>query len=178
MKKLMMVLLVLTLAMTCVVLMAQNPMPPAGGAPAGRGGGRGMAGPVVPPATGAMLDVANKISDAINKQDADTLTKMLAADCVYLDEDGHSPAVSRWVTALTTGTPAKKFEISGTHGQMWDNVGWVSFNYTLTETTQATKGAPFAVKGTASLVLTKQGADWKISMIHGALTAKIAGMTQ
>src|SRR5580693_4892439 len=109
MKKLIVVFVLLALALGAG-LMAQTPAP--AGAPAGRGGGgggqRAMA-PQVPAATGPMLDVANKISDAVNKQDAASLTKMLADGAVYLDEDGHAPAISRWVTQLTTGTPAKTF---------------------------------------------------------------------
>jgi ketosteroid isomerase-like protein len=123
-----------------------------------------------------MLDIANKIAEAINKQDAATLQKMLAPDCVYLDEDGHAPAVQRWVTALTTGTPAKQIAISSTHSQMWDNAGWVSFNYDLTENFQ---GQPKVVKGVASITVRKAASgDWQIQLIHGALNQKVAGLTQ
>src|SRR2546426_5369880 len=130
MRKLTIVLVLLTIALACVAL-AQAPQQPPAGAAGGRGGGaqRGMA--QVPPATGPMLDVANKIAEAINKQDAATLTRMLAPDVVYLDEDGHAPPASRWVMVLTSGTPPKHFEISNTHGQMFGDTGWVSFNYVL-----------------------------------------------
>src|SRR5438132_12837404 len=106
-------------------------------------------GPQVPAATGPMLDVANKITEAINKQDSATLQKMVAPDCIYLDEDGHAPPVARWITQLTTGTPAKTISISSTHGQMWNDTGWVSFNYTLNENF---KDQPKAIRGTASIV--------------------------
>src|SRR4051812_16054079 len=119
MKRMILVSVGLAFLMTCIPLLAQQ-------APAAAGGQRG-----VPAATGPMLDVANKISDAINKQDAATLQKMLAPDAVYLDEDGHAPPVQAWIGKLTGGTPAKQFAISNTHGQMWSDVGWVSFNYTL-----------------------------------------------
>lgn len=169
MKKLMIMSAVIVIALTCAILLAQQP--PAG---AQRGGGRG--GPPVPPATGPMLDVTNKIADAINKQDAAALQKMVAPDCVYLDEDGHAPAVQRWITALTTGDPAKKITISGTHSQMWDDAGWVSFNYELAENFQ---GQPKIVKGTASITLRKPaGGDWQMQLIHGALYQKVAGLTQ
>ena len=169
MKKLIFVSLVLILALTCAVMLAQQP--PAG---AQRGGARG--GP--PPAaasTGPMLDVANKIADSINNQDAAALQKLVADYCVYLDEDGHAPPVARWIMNLTTGTPAKKIAISSTHSQMWSDGGWVSFNYELNETFQ---GAPKIVKGTASVMLKKVGSDWKIALIHGALYQKVAGLTQ
>ncbi len=175
MKKLMVLFAVLSLGIS-VVLAAQNPPapPPAAGA-AARGAGAGQRGPQVPPATGPMLDIANKIAEAINKQDAATLTKMLAPDCVYLDEDGHSPAVARWVTALTSGTPPKKIEISGTHGQMYNDTGWVSFNYVVGETFQ---DKPKNVRGTASIVVKKAAnGEWLLQMIHGALYQKVAGLT-
>ncbi len=134
-------------------------------------------GAPVPAATGPMLELANKIADAINKQDAAALQKMLAPDAIYLDEDGHAPPPAAWVTKLTTGTPAKKLEISQTHGQSWDTGGWVSFNYTLSENF---KEKPVSIKGTASFVVKKPAGatDWQITLIHGALEQHVAGMTQ
>ena len=152
----------------------------------GGGGGRGGAGvgqrASVPPATGPMLDIANKIADAINHQDAATLQKMVAPDAVYLDEDGHQPLVSSWITKLTTGTPAKMFTISQIKGQSWDDAGWVSFNYTLAENFQG-RGAPEAqsinIKGIASFVLKKPaGGDWQIQLIHGAMEQHVPGFTK
>jgi ketosteroid isomerase-like protein len=169
MKKLTFLFVVFVLAMMCAVLVAQQP--PASGV---RGGG--MRGMQVPPASGPMLDIANKLVDAINKQDTATLQKMLASDAVFLDEDGHAPPALNWIAKLTAGTPAKQIEISATHSQMWDDAGWVSFNYTLTETFQ---GQPKTVKGTASIVLRKPvDADWQIQLVHGALYQKVAGITQ
>src|SRR5689334_14817418 len=163
-------LLFLALALTCAVVFAQQ-APQRGQAP---GGGRP---PAVPPPPQAMMDIANKIVDAINKQDAAALQKMVAPDAVYLDEDGHQPPVAAWITKLTTGTPAKKIEISQLHGQAWDNGGWVSFNYTLSENF---KEKPVAIKGIASFVVKKPAgaADWQIALIHGALEQHVAGMTQ
>ena len=133
-------------------------------------------GPQVPAAAGPMLNVANKIAEAINKQDAATLQKMVAPDCVYLDEDGHAPPVARWITQLTSGTPPKMISISSTHSQMWNDTGWVSFNYTLNETF---KDQPKAIRGTASIVLKKgPNGDWLMQLIHGALEQKVAGLTQ
>lgn len=134
--------------------------------------------PQVPPATGAMLDIANQLAEAINKQDAGALQKMMAEDAVYLDEDGHAPAVSRWITRITTtppGVPPRKIEIANTHGGMWENAGWVSFNYVLNETF---KDQPKAVRGTASLMARKAAdGSWKIQMIHGALYQRVEGLT-
>ena len=168
--------IVIALAVACLALAQAPQQPPAGAAGRGGGGGQRAMAPQVPAATGPMLDVANKIAEAINKQDAASLTKMLAPDCVYLDEDGHAPAPSRWVTALTTGTPAKHIEISNTHGQMYNDTGWVSFNYVLGETFQ---NNPKNLKGTASLVLKKgSSGDWMIQLIHGALYQKVAALPE
>lgn len=125
-----------------------------------------------------MLDLANHLADAINKQDADALQKMLAEDAVYLDEDGHAPPVARWISKLTTtaeGAAPRTIEISGTHGQSWSDTGWVSFNYAIAETFN---GEPKTIRGTASVVARKDGTGmWKIQMIHGALYQKVAGLT-
>ena len=169
MKKLSVTFVTLLLATACGVVFAQQ-TPPAGA----KGGG--MAHPQTPPATGAMLDLANNIVDAINKQDTATLEKMLAPDAVLLDEDGHAPPARRWINKIATGTPPKQISISATHGQMWDDAGWVSFNYTLTEIFQ---GQPRTVEGTASIVVRKSaGGEWQIQLIHAALKQRVAGLTQ
>jgi len=152
------------------VLLAQAPQTPAAGG-GGRGGGRGNM-PQVPPAPQPLQDIANKIADAINKQDAATITKMVAPDCVYLDEDGHAPPVARWVTNLTSGN--KKMEISAIHGQMTDDAAWLSFNFAVTETFQ---GNPKTIKGTATMALKKSGSDWMLQMVHGSFFQKVAGIT-
>ena len=107
MKKATVVLAAIVLVVLGTALFAQQP--PAGG---GRGG---MRGPRTPPASGPMLDLANKLAEAVNKQDAATLQKMLAADAVYLDEDGHAPPAQAWINKLATGTPPKQLAISSTH---------------------------------------------------------------
>ena len=131
---------------------------------------------MTPAATGAMLHLANNLADAINKQDAAALEKMLAPEAVYLDEDGHAPPARAWVRKLTSGTTPKHIAISATHGQMWGDAGWVSFNYSLTE---QFRGEPKTLKGTASIVAEKAAnGDWQIKMINGALEQKVAGITQ
>lgn len=175
MKKLTSLSLVVAPTLLASALWAQQPpaaapAPAASVSPAPR--------PATPPATGAMLDLANQLADAINKQDAAALQKMVAEDAVYLDEDGHAPAAARWIARISTsteGAPPRKIAISSTHGGMWDNAGWVSFNYVLTETFQ---GALKDVKGTASIMARKNAAgEWKIQMIHGALNQRVAGLT-
>ena len=124
-----------------------------------------------------MAEIANKVVDAVNKQDAAALQKMVAPDAVYLDEDGHQLPVPAWITKLTTGTPPKKMEATQMRGQMWDDGGWVSFNYTLSENFRE---KPVSLKGTASLVVKKPmgSTDWQITMIHGAFEQHVAGLTQ
>jgi hypothetical protein len=141
----------------------------------GRGGGAGRGAPA-PAAPAPLQAFADTLAAAVNKQDAAALTKMLAMDALYLDEDGHAIPATVWVMRITTGTPAKVFTISGSHGQLLDeNTGWVSFNYTLAETFQ---NAPKTLSGTASMVLKKAGTDWSILMVHGALKQSVAGVTQ
>ena len=136
---------------------------------------RGGGPPPAPAATGPMLDAANNIVDAINKKDAAALQKMAAPDALYLDEDGHALPVMAWINRLTGGPAAKQMMITQTHGQMWDNAGWVSFNYTLGETYQ---GQPKTLKGTASIVLKKAaGGDWLITLVHGALEQHVPNLT-
>jgi ketosteroid isomerase-like protein len=169
MKKISLSFLMFLFATACPLLIAQQPTAV---------GGKGVATghPQTPPATGPMLNLANHLVDAINKQDTTTLQKMLASDAVYLDEDGHAPPARVWIHKLATGTPAKQIAISATHSQMWDDAGWVSFNYTLAESLQ---GQPKTVEGTASIVVKKTASgDWQIQLIHGALKQKVAGLTQ
>jgi hypothetical protein len=76
---------------------------PGGGAPGGLGGGapRGGRGTPAPPATGPFADMVTKFTDAINKQDAAALQKMVTAMPVLIDEDGHFDPISQWITKLT-----------------------------------------------------------------------------
>jgi ketosteroid isomerase-like protein len=166
MKRLSVAFMTFVFAMTCSVLLAQqHPMRH----------GR-MHHPMTPPATGAMLHLANNLVDAINHQDTAALEKMLAPDAVYLDEDGHAPPAQAWIHKIATGTPPKHITISSTHGQMWGDAGWVSFNYDLTEQFH---GQPKTLVGTASIVAKKAAdGDWQIVLVHGALEQKVAGITQ
>lgn len=131
--------------------------------------------PMTPPATGAMLRVANELAEAINKQDGAKLEEMLAPDAVYLDEDGHAPPARVWVHKIAAGTSPRHITISETHGQMWGDAGWVSFNYDLTEQFH---GQPKTLTGTASIVARKMDGKWKIVLVHGALKQKVEGITQ
>jgi len=179
MKRSILVILLIIVALTCSAA-AQAPQ---GGGGQGRGGGGGQGrgggggrGAGAPAAPAPLMDIANKIVDAVNKQDAAALTKMVAPDAVYLDEDGHALPVPAWIGKLTMGTSAKMMTMSGSHGQLWDDTGWFSFNYTLAETFN---GKPANLKGTASFVVKKAASgDWLLQVIHGALEQHVAGLTQ
>src|SRR5436190_4480513 len=99
-----------------------------GGAGQGGGGGRGAGGggargAGVAPAPAPLQAIADGLVAAINKQDSAALTKMLAMDAPYLDEDGHAIPATVWVMRLTTGTPAKMMTIApnSSHGAMLDD---------------------------------------------------------
>lgn len=172
MKKLSVFSLPLLVGLMAVALMAQGPGggargPGAGGQRgAGRGGGRGAA---APPATGPIADATNKIIDAINKQDADAIGKMLAMDAILADEDGHVgiPA-SAWAQRLTSSP--KKVAITGLRvGDLTDG-GWAVFSYTLDEKTA--QGADNQMKGTSSIVFKKNGADLQAVFIQLAVNGR------
>jgi hypothetical protein len=65
---------------------------------------------------------------------------MAAPDAMCLDEDGHALPVMVWINKLTMGAAPKQMMIAQTHGQLFDYIGWVSFNYTLAETYQDAEG--------------------------------------
>jgi ketosteroid isomerase-like protein len=165
MKKFSVAFMTFVFFMTCSLLVAQQP--------ARRGH---MHHPMTPPATGAMLQIANELVEAINQQDGAKLQEMLAPDAVYLDEDGHAPPARAWIHKIATGTPPKHITLSSTHSQMWGDAGWVSFNYNLTESLH---GQPKTLEGTASIVVRKMAdGEWKIVLVHGALKQTVAGITQ
>src|SRR5580692_11330565 len=79
-------------------------------------GGRGGA----PPFTGPVADMVNMIITALNNQDAAYLTKVVAPDAVWADEDGHMIPATAWVNRLMTAKPVKKITLTGLRGQAWD----------------------------------------------------------
>lgn len=136
-------------------------------APEGRGGGRGGRGgglPAPPTLTGPVADMVNAIVAALNKQDSAYLQKVVAADAIWADEDGHFLPAGIWVNRIMQAKPAKKIAMTNLTGQTWEGGAWASFRYVLDETTAA--GAPNQMKGTASLSFKKVGNDWQVAMIH------------
>jgi ketosteroid isomerase-like protein len=134
-----------------------------GGGGQGRGGGRGAAAPF----TGPVADMVNMIITALNNQDAAYLTKVVAPDAVWADEDGHMVPATAWVNRLMQAKPVKKITLTGLRGLAWDNGAWAAFSYTMDETTAA--GAPNQMKGTNSMTFKKTGDDWQVVLVHAAV---------
>jgi len=148
---------------------------PGAGAP--RGGGRG---PPAPPASGPIADMVTRFTDAINKQDAAALQKMVTVDAVLIDEDGHFDPIGQWITKLTA-TGSKTLTVLGGRGlsplrvaEMGDTA-WAAFNYNLKETVTPrgqTTSSPNEINGTVTMVFKKNGADWQAFLVHVAVTGK------
>ena len=134
-----------------------------------RGRGRGAA----PPPPQEMQDVANRIVRLVNGQDTDGLNAMTADGAVYLDEDGHALPATFWIGRITVGDPPREMRTSGMRGEVWEDSGWVSFNYELDEVYE---GEPVTLSGTASVVLQQVDGNWMIRMFHGALEQTVPGL--
>jgi ketosteroid isomerase-like protein len=151
-------------------------------APGGFGGGpqRGGRGTPAPPATGPVVDMVTKFADAINKQDAAALQKMVTADAVLVDEDGHFDPVGLWISKLTTTGP-KTLTVLGGRGlsplkvSETGDIAWAAFNYNLKETVTPrgqTTSSPNEINGTATMTFKKNGDEWQALLIHIAVTGK------
>ena len=180
MKKLSALFLPVLMAVMCLSLFAQGPAggaPGAGGGGQGRGGGRGgggRGGAPAAPATGPIADLVARITEAINKSDADTLNKMLTPDAVWVDEDGHFLPASVWIGRLTTTGPKTLTVLTAPTPLRVTETGdiaWAAFSFSLKETVTArgqTSGTPNEMQGIASIVFKKDGADWKAFLVHAA----------
>ena len=174
------------IVVSAVISLGQAPF--GGGAGGGRGvggvGGQGRgAGPQggrgapAQAAAGPIADMVTKFTDAVNKRDAAALNKLVTADCVLIDEDGHFDPVSQWITKLTS-TGAKTLTVLGGRGlsplrvSESGDTAWAAFNYNLKETVTPrgqTTASPNEIDGIATIVFKKNGADWQAIMIHVAV---------
>ena len=136
-------------------------------APAGGQARGGRPNIFAPPATpsGPIADMVNSILTAFNNRDTAYLTKIIAPDAVWLDEDGHHLLAMVWMNRLMSANPQKKLSITNLRVGNWDTSGWAGFNYVLQGTNQ--------VKGTNTLVFKKNGNDWQIVLIHAAVDTAI-----
>ena len=116
-------------------------------------------------ASGPVADLSRSIVTAFNNRDAAFFQKTLAPDAVWLDEDGHHLLAGIWVTRLLSANPPRKLSITNLRINTWDTGAWAGFNYLIEGTNQ--------VKGTNSIVFKKNGADWQIVLIHGAVDTTI-----
>src|SRR5215831_6027829 len=118
-----------------------------------------------PVAAGPIADVVKTIVTAFNNRDTAFFQKAIAPDAVWLDEDGHHLQATVWINRLLSANPPRKLSITNLRTSNWDAAGWAGFNYLIEGTNQ--------VKGTNSLVFKKNGADWQIALIHGAVDTAI-----
>ena len=116
-------------------------------------------------ATPPLSDVVRSMVDAFNKRDAAFFQKAIAPDAVWLDEDGHHLAAGVWMNRILSATPPRKLTITNLRTNNWDTAGWAGFNYVIEGNSQ--------VKGTNSIVFKKNGNDWQIALIHGAVDTAI-----
>ena len=172
MKRLSVLILPALMAVTCVALFGQDPAGGRGGGQ-GRGGGGGRGAPA-PPATGPIADMVAKIADAINKQDAAALTKLVTADAIWADEDGHFAPASVFIGRLTTTGPKTLTVLAAPMPlrvtEMGD-VAWAAFNYSLKETVTPrgqTTATPNQMDGIATISFKKTGTEWQAFLVHAA----------
>jgi ketosteroid isomerase-like protein len=135
---------------------------PAGGQ--GRGGRPNIFAPAAT-ASGPVADAVNAMLTAFNNHDTAFLKKLVAPDAVWLDEDGHHLIAQVWVDRLMAANPQKKLTIMNLRTSDWGTGGWAAFNYVMEGGNE--------VKGTDSLVFKKNGNDWQIVLVHGAVDTKI-----
>jgi len=116
-------------------------------------------------ATGPLADSVQAMVTAFNNKDTAYFQKAIAADAVWLDEDGHHLLANVWMNRLLSANPPRKLTITNLRTNDWGTGGWAGFNYVIQGTNQ--------VKGTNSLVFKKNGNDWQIVLIHGAVDTAI-----
>jgi len=116
-------------------------------------------------ATPPLADVVRSMVNAFNKRDTAFFQKAILPDAVWLDEDGHHLLAAVWINRLLSANPPRKLSITNLRTSNWDNAGWAGFNYVIEGTNQ--------VKGTNSIVFKKNGNDWQIALIHGAVDTAI-----
>jgi ketosteroid isomerase-like protein len=131
----------------------------------GRGGGRPNIFAPEAQASGPVADFVRSMVTAFNNKDSAFFQRAMASDAVWLDEDGHHLLATVWINRLLSANPPRKLSITNLRTGNWDTAGWAGFNYVIEGTGQ--------VKGTNSLVLKKNGNDWQIVLVHGAVDTAI-----
>jgi len=131
----------------------------------GQGGARPNIFAPTAAASGPIAEVMDSVVAAFNKRDSAYFEKLIAPDAVWFDEDGHHLLATVWMNRLLTANPPRKLSISNLRTGNWDTSGWAGFNYVLEASNQ--------VKGVNTMVFKKNGNDWQIVMIHGAVDTAI-----
>src|SRR5437773_883031 len=75
--------------------------------------------PPRPTLTGPVADLLNGIINAINKQDATYIQKVVALNATWADEDGHIFPASFFINKLMQGMP-RKLTPTNIAGETWD----------------------------------------------------------
>ena len=124
-------------------------------------------GAPLPTPTGPAAELIPAAVDAYNKQDVACYDKMLAADVVWLDEDGHTfvgkdRAMRGTLRGQLTATPPLKLTITNLTTGSSGDIAWGTFTYTI-------EGPPMPRKGLNSMIFKKVGSDWQIVLVHGAM---------
>jgi len=157
---------IFVLALMFTTITAGLAQAPAGGQARGGGGRPNIFAPTAT-ASGPIADVTNAIVTAFNNRDTAYFQKLIAPDAVWLDEDGHHLIAMVWMTRLMSQTPPRKLTITNLRVQNWADAGWSGFNYTL-------EGGTTPIKGTNSFVFKKNGNDWQLVLVHGAVDTTVA----
>jgi hypothetical protein len=125
--------------------------------------GQGRPNIFMPPATatGPLVQVVNAVVTAFNNRDSAYFQKAIAPDTTWFDEDGHHLNANVWINRMLSANPPRKLSISNLRVADWGTAGWAGFNYVIEGTNQ--------VKGTNTLMFKKNGNDWQIVLIHGAI---------
>ena len=118
------------------------------------------------PNPGPAADLVRATLDAFNNRDLAYFQRTLAADVVWLDEDGHAvtpktSVVGSFLRFQLTGQSIRTITPSNIRTGMTADAAWASFAYTL-DTDGAKK------LGLATMVFKKVGADWQIVLVHAA----------
>src|SRR5438876_583602 len=111
-------------------------------APAGGQARGGRPNIFAPPATpsGPIADMVNSILTAFNNRDTAYLTKIIAPDAVWLDEDGHHLLAMVWMNRLMSANPQKKLSITNLRVGNWDTSGWAVINHGVDEDLHMSRG--------------------------------------
>jgi ketosteroid isomerase-like protein len=115
-----------------------------------------------------------KLVEVFNKGDAAGLNAMVTADAQWVDEDGHFPPVNVWINRLTTGGPRTLTILTAPSPlavREFGDTALAMFNFSMKETVTPrgqTSGTPNEMLGIASIMLKKEGAEWKAFVVHAA----------